>query len=167
MLAWVDAKESPSSEAVKDLEGAVRRYEKVGARGGSASISLALLGECCVESGEIGTGLRVAELGLERVKQNKVRFLEAEFLRLRGELLMSGSPGTADEAALSLRKAYEIACSQKARALELRTLQSFVRAGIDREDGGDVRDSLRACYERFSEGFETADLRRTRALLTG
>lgn len=93
-------------------------------------------------------------------------FWEAELHRLRAVASMRlGDPGRADE---SLETALRKAREQGALALELRavmTMVRFAREGAG-SSGGAALEQLAATYERFTEGFDTADLRESAALLT-
>jgi predicted ATPase len=54
---------------------------------------------------------------------------------------------------------------QGALAWELRTATSLARLWRDQGNSAAAREVLQPVYDRFTEGFETADLRSARALL--
>jgi hypothetical protein len=90
----------------------------------------------------------------------------AELLRARGErLLREGGVRQQDEAAALFEQALVLAHGQGALAWELRAACSLAR--LHREGGRrDVaRRRLSETYGRFTEGFETQDLRQACALL--
>jgi adenylate cyclase len=88
------------------------------------------------------------------------RYYESELNRLRGEF--AGNP-TDSEAAF--RKAIEIARRQKALSFELRAVTSLGRLLKETARKEEARHLLSACLNRFTEGFEAADLFNARSLL--
>jgi predicted ATPase len=62
-------------------------------------------------------------------------------------------------------KALTIARDQSSRALELRAATSLARLWADEGDRQKAHDLLGPLYGWFSEGFDTADLKRAKALL--
>jgi predicted ATPase len=88
----------------------------------------------------------------------------AEQHRLRAELLLL-APGTEVEAEAVLRKAVEVACSQKSKSLELRAAMSLARLLRQQGRTAKGRELLAECYACFTEGFDTPDLQGARALL--
>jgi predicted ATPase len=64
-----------------------------------------------------------------------------------------------------LRQALTIARFQQARSSELRAATSLARIWGEQAKRAAARDLLAEVYGRFTEGFETADLREARSLL--
>jgi len=93
------------------------------------------------------------------------RAWEAELHRLKGEILLSFDPNAAEEAQACFARAISVAREQKARSLELRAASSMAKCLQAQGKAQDARDQLAPVYERFDEGFETADLREAAALL--
>jgi adenylate cyclase len=95
------------------------------------------------------------------------RCYEAELYRLKGELMLSRTRTNASVRAAEscFEQALATARQQEARSLELRAALSLAR--LYRDDGRHVmaHDLLIPIYERFDEGFDTADLREARDLL--
>jgi tetratricopeptide (TPR) repeat protein len=83
-------------------------------------------------------------------------------VRLRGELLLVLG-GKAGEAGACLEQALDLARAQSARSLELRIAGDLAALRGDAE----ARSALARVYGAFTEGFDTPDLRRASALLTG
>jgi predicted ATPase len=69
------------------------------------------------------------------------------------------------EAEASLARSLEIARDQQARSMELRTATDLARLWRDQGRRDEAKRLLAPCYEAFSEGFDTADLRAAKALL--
>jgi predicted ATPase/DNA-binding winged helix-turn-helix (wHTH) protein len=89
-----------------------------------------------------------------------------EFLRIKGEILLQqAADGSASAAEDCFNQAAKIAREQGALFWELRIALSFARLRNMQGRHDEARQILAPVYERFTEGFETADLRAARALL--
>jgi len=88
---------------------------------------------------------------------------EAELYRLRGELELEIGRIGSGEAALST--AVTVAHRQQARVWELRATAALARHWGESGNTAAARDLLAPVYGWFSEGLDTADLRRARSLL--
>jgi predicted ATPase/DNA-binding winged helix-turn-helix (wHTH) protein len=89
-----------------------------------------------------------------------------EVMRVDGELLLwRGGPHAVSAAEAKFRRSLELARGQSARSWELRTATSLARLRIRQARQSDARKILAPVYERFTEGFETLDLRSARAIL--
>lgn len=88
---------------------------------------------------------------------------QAELTRMKGELLLRRS--LAVEAEDCFRAASEIAHAQGALLWELRIALSLARLRMSQGRHDEVRRLLAPVHERFTEGFDTPDLRSARALL--
>lgn len=80
-----------------------------------------------------------------------------------GRLLLSTHEHAAAEN--SYRSALEVAQRQGAKFWELRAALDLARLWRDQSKRTDARDLLSAAYGWFIEGFDTCDLKDTRALL--
>jgi class 3 adenylate cyclase/predicted ATPase len=124
---------------------------------------LMLLADAYAMLGQPDEGLRcLTEAGivLETIDE---RFEEAEFHRLRGELL--NGLGKRAEAETNYHQAMAIAKRQGAKVWELRTATSLARLWINEGKCYEARDLLAPIYDWFTEGRETSDLREAKALL--
>jgi predicted ATPase len=91
-------------------------------------------------------------------------YLAAEIDRLEGLLLQR------EDASLELVREYlssalSIARQQSARMLELRCTTTLARALVERGDHREPHDLLAPAYAWFTEGFDTPDLKKAKALL--
>jgi len=89
----------------------------------------------------------------------------AELLRIKAEILATMPQYGRDLAMNYLTEALVVAKAQSALALELRsaiTQARFLAEGGQRDQ---ARHDLALVYGRFTEGFETADLRTARQLM--
>jgi predicted ATPase/DNA-binding winged helix-turn-helix (wHTH) protein len=89
-----------------------------------------------------------------------------ELLRIKGELLLQQA---ADQSTLAaedcFKQAAQMAREQGALFWELRVALSVARLRLSQGRHHEARAPLAAVYDRFTEGFATADLRAARALL--
>jgi predicted ATPase len=138
-------------------------------KGRVAARSLIFLGEMAEalgRAGEIADGLAVAEGVIARSEQNEVRWAIAELLRVKGELLLlQGPPGAAAAAEDHFRQALDWARRQGALSFELRAATSLARLLRDHGRSADALTLLQLVYDRFTEGFDTADLKSARMML--
>jgi predicted ATPase/DNA-binding winged helix-turn-helix (wHTH) protein len=90
----------------------------------------------------------------------------AELRRVKGELLLleTGSQSVSAAEACFLR-ALDVARRQGALFWELRAALSLAHLRVRQDRQDDARQFIAPVYDRFAEGFETADLRSARALL--
>jgi predicted ATPase len=117
-------------------------------------------------AGEIADGLAAIEEAIVRTERSEERWLIAELLRVKGELLLlKGKPGAAAAAEGHFRQALDWARRQGALSWELRTATSLARLLNDQGRSADARALLQSAYDRFTEGFDTSDLKAAKALL--
>ena len=89
----------------------------------------------------------------------------AELLRVKGELLLlQGAPGAAVVAEDHFRQALDWARRQSALSWELPAAASLARLR-DQGRSANAVALLQPVYDRFTEGFDTADLKAAKALL--
>jgi predicted ATPase len=126
---------------------------------------LLLLGElavCLGEAGETAQALQAVDKTLERCERNDELWSIAELFRVKGELIsLEGGAGAEDQ----FRRAIDWAQRQGALSWELRAAISLVRSQRGGEQAPEARQLLSQVYNRFSEGFGTADLSEARALM--
>jgi predicted ATPase len=92
----------------------------------------------------------------------------AESLRIKAELLLMQDGAEAPTAAENhLRQALDAARRQGALSWELRAATSLARLWRDQGRPAEATALLQPVYDRFTEGFETADLKAAKALLDG
>jgi tetratricopeptide (TPR) repeat protein len=107
----------------------------------------------------------MVEEALERAERNQALWSVPEALRVKGELMLSRNKPDLGLAEESFVRSLDLARAQGALSWELRTGISIAR--LMRKQGRieGARNLLRAAYARFTEGFETSDLRRAKQLL--
>jgi predicted ATPase len=132
-------------------------------------ISALLLNELAAgfaRAGQTADGIAAAEQAIGRAEHTKAGWLLPDLLRIKGELLLlQAAPGATDAAEDHFRQALDLARRQDALSLELRAATSLARLLHDQGRPADAKTVLEPVYARFSEGFDTADLKAARALL--
>jgi hypothetical protein len=89
-----------------------------------------------------------------------------EFLRLRGELLLlRTAPATAKPSEVLFRQALDLAHQQGALSWKLRAATSLARLLSNQGHQAEAIIGLQPVYDRFTEGFATADLIMAKRLL--
>jgi len=125
-----------------------------------------LMAEALGRAGQNAEGLAAIGEAIAHAERTEERWAMAEMLRVKGELLLlQGAPGAAAVAEDHFRQALDWARRQGALSWELRAATSLGRLLRDRDRVDEARDLLAPIYERFTEGFSTADLQAGKKLL--
>jgi serine/threonine protein kinase/predicted ATPase len=126
---------------------------------------LGMLGDAYTRLARFEDAHRVLDEALAVAEKNDDRCHEAELHRLRGELLLAGSPDRLSEAEGCFRRAIETARCQQSKGWELRATISLARLWQRQGRRGDAGAALAAVYGTYTEGFTTPDLVDARSLL--
>jgi predicted ATPase len=127
---------------------------------------LAALADGLAGTGEAARGLAVVDDALEQSDRTEERWIFADLLRLKGELvLLRAAPDAAKIAEDHFQQSLELARRQGALAWELRTSMSLARLWKRQRKTSQARTLLAPVYGRFTEGFDTTDLVAAKALL--
>jgi tetratricopeptide (TPR) repeat protein len=139
-------------------------YRAMGAELGLTHL-LAFLVESYSRGQMMEEALRVIGEALELVQKNGEYAWEPELYRLKGEVLRM-QPAAKDYAPEEcFRRAIDLARGRDARGLELRAAMSLSRLLREHHKRQEARRLLSDVYLRFTEGYETSDLRQARGLL--
>jgi len=138
------------------VTGSVPRY----------STFLGVLAEGLAKAGQMAAGSVAVDEAIARSESNEELWCIAELLRIKGELFLLGNgPDTAAAAERHFRQALDRARGQGALSWELRAATSLARMWRDQGRGKEARELLAGVYDRFTEGFETADLKIAKSFL--
>jgi predicted ATPase/DNA-binding winged helix-turn-helix (wHTH) protein len=153
-----------------DLESGLRMlragFAEPGAAGSVPQFFTFLMAEALGRAGQIADGLAATEEAIVPAERTEERWVIAELLRIRGELLLlQGGPGAPATAEDHFRQALDWARRQGALSWELRAATSLARLLSDQHRSADATALLQPVYDRFTEGFATADLKAAKALL--
>ena len=143
-------------------------YEATGAKL-SRSLFLATLAEVYGKTGQVEEGLTLLAEALVFANRGGERLWEADIHRLKGELLLKAkakrrkaSPESPEDC---FQEAIKIARTQQAKILELRATMSLCRLWQKQGKQEKARQMLVEIYHWFTEGFDTADLKKAKTLL--
>jgi tetratricopeptide (TPR) repeat protein len=127
---------------------------------------LAALAEGLAGAGQLAEGLATIDEALARSERNEDRWCFAWLLRIKGELVrLQNGPCAAATAERHFRQALEWARRQGALSWELRAATSLARMWQNQGRSKEARQLLAPVYNRFSEGFETVDLKIAKSFL--
>ena len=127
---------------------------------------LGALAEGLARAGQVAEGLVAIDEALALSERDEGRWCVAELLRIKGELVLSeGGPDAAEAAEDHFRQALDWARRQGALSWELRAATSLARLWRDQNRTKAAREILAPVYDRFTEGFETTDLKSAKLLL--
>ena len=118
------------------------------------------------KAGLVSDALDAIDDAIARADRTKELWQFAELLRVKGELLLL--PGVFRDAAAAenyYRQALDWAQRQGALSWELRAAASLARLLRDQGRFAEALTLLQPVYDRFTEGFNTADLQVVKALL--
>jgi predicted ATPase len=121
-------------------------------------VFLGALAEGLAMTGEFDAALATIDEAVARVGLNGQLFSLPEFMRIKGEILLSApQPGLSEAESLFLQS-LELAGQQFALSWELRTAKSLAKLWVGQGRTSEARGMLTPVYARFTEGFESADL---------
>jgi predicted ATPase len=123
------------------------------------------LAEAEAEAGEIESALASIDHAVALTERTGQRWNESDTHRVRGEILRKRDPANTVPAEEAFLTAIAIAQQQKARSFELRAALSMARLWRDQGKRHVARDLLAPVYGWFTEGFDTVDLKKAKALL--
>ncbi|MET4201630.1 putative ATPase/DNA-binding winged helix-turn-helix (wHTH) protein [Bradyrhizobium sp. LA8.1] len=160
----LDIHHGDAEEGVEMLGGAISalqadRYElHHPALLGSLAEGLAKLGRSDDASATIDDAIA-------RVEDNGQAFILPELLRIKGVILASADQEDLAGAERLFQRSLKLADVQHALSWELRTAMSFAELWIHQGRQSDGCSLLAAVFNRFTEGFDSSDLKAAKALL--
>jgi predicted ATPase/DNA-binding winged helix-turn-helix (wHTH) protein len=130
------------------------------------TIFLSALAEGLAGVGHVTDGIAAIDEALARSERDEERWYVPELLRVKGELVLrEDAPDAASIAEDHFRRALHWARGQGALSWELRAATSLARLWRDQDRTRAAREILAPVYNRFTEGFETTDLKAAKCLL--
>jgi predicted ATPase len=164
LQGWALAAQQQGEDGIAHIYQGLEAYQATGAAVGRPQY-LALLAEAHGQVGQAEAGLAVLTEALTVVGQTGERSYEAEIHRLTGQLLLAHSGAHHTQAEACFRQALDVARRQQTKSLELRAATSLGRLWQQQGKRTEAYNLLAPVYGWFTEGFDTADLQKTRALL--
>jgi predicted ATPase/DNA-binding winged helix-turn-helix (wHTH) protein len=129
------------------------------------TVSMGALADAQLKSGQLEDALFTIDRAIGLARDRGSTFDLAELLRVKAQILAAMPQHSRDLAMDYLTESLAVAKAQSALALELRSTIDLARllTEIGRQD--QARHDLALVYGRFTEGFETADLKVARQLM--
>jgi tetratricopeptide (TPR) repeat protein len=115
--------------------------------------------------GQVDDGLNIVNESIDRVNGSGELFQMPELIRVKGKLLHA-MPSGREEAKSCLRAALDLARVQGAGSYELRAATDLAALIADQGHREQAKTLLGGVYDRFTEGFETADLKAASDLIS-
>jgi predicted ATPase len=179
------AERGQCEEGITLIREGINGYRATGSKI-ELSLFAVLLAEAHEQAGRFTEAQRILTESLAEIRSNGVCFLEAELLRMVGELLLremetemqlqSNSNRkmtladmpltTLSEAEFCFQQALDVSRRQQAKSWELRATLSLSRLWRDQNKKDEAREVLAGVCNWFSEGQETTDLRDARQMIT-
>ena len=123
------------------------------------------MAELQIASSEAPTALRTAEETLARIDDTDERQFESPALAVKGDAIRALTPSDVTAAGHCYGASIEVARSQSAKSWELRAAIRLAQLWHDQGKSTKARDLLAPVYGWFTEGFDTPDLMKAKALL--
>jgi predicted ATPase len=115
------------------------------------------------KTGQFEEALFTIDGAIARAKNSGVEFDLSELLRIKSQILLARHDR--ESAKNCLIEAIAVARAQSALAWELRSTMALARMLSENGQRDQARDTLALVYDRFTEGFDTADLKLARAII--
>jgi adenylate cyclase len=165
---WAAAAGGGMDEGIAAMREGIRDWQNMGSET-YRTYFLGILAETLCHNGAPGESLELLETALKLAVRTGEGFFSAELHRLKGEALLAAvaqdrSPSPSD-ARDQLQQALFIARTQNARSLELRSAMSMAGHCPLFDNAAEAREQLAHAYNRFTDGFQTADLKKAVDLL--
>ena len=175
MLGWARATKGEAEEGFAAMRQGLAACRNLEIEQRRASY-LVLMAEALCLAGRPEEALRALVEAVETINITSERFHEAELYRIKGEALLSihasqdgrdnaEHPGLQSQAEACFREAIQVARRQSAKAFELRAAMGLAELWNRQDRRQEARDVLAEVYGRFTEGFETVDLKEARSLI--
>jgi class 3 adenylate cyclase/tetratricopeptide (TPR) repeat protein len=160
-LGW--ARAHAGEEAALDVEQGLTELATIGTEVG-APAGLALLADAKRATGRASEALGAVDAGLAMAEQRGQHTWDADLYRMKGEILVQLNAG-ANDAEAERCFVHALAAARDQKAFALRAATSLGRLLGHRGRRAEARAVLDGIYRRFTEGFDTVDLRDACALL--
>jgi predicted ATPase len=117
------------------------------------------------DSDQFDDARRCIDKAMTAMQATKERWCEAEVHRVAGEILLKSPQRDVAEAQAYFEHSLTVARAQQAKSWELRAAMSLARLLSGQGERQSAHDLLAPIYDWFTEGFDTSDLRKAKALL--
>jgi len=163
LLGWATAAGGESESGISQIRAGLAAWQSTGT-GMRRPYFLALLADALLRADRTEEGLKVIAECEDIIERSGETRWQAETVRLKAAL-MNRAGAAMEDIEATYQHAMEIARGQEARCLQLRAATSLCQLWHGRGKASESRELLGPLYAWFTEGFDTSDLRRARALL--
>ena len=164
LLGWTFFESGEAIEGLRRMGDAVAATRQ-SARRFYFEYELLVFAEALLKAGELDHAQQILQENLDRITSSGNRLFEAEVHRLLGMCLGNRGRARIAEAEMRLLQAIETSEQQGALSFELRAATNLGRLWRDHNRYSEAHDLVSKVYNRFTEGFDTSDLKDARALL--
>jgi predicted ATPase len=126
---------------------------------------LSHLARARAELGQFGDAWRYIDDALTAIEATGESWCESDIHRTAGEIALWAPQPDVSKAETHFARALALARSQQAKSWELCAATSLARLWRDQGERNKARELLSPIYGWFKEGFDTRDLKETKALL--
>jgi tetratricopeptide (TPR) repeat protein len=165
LRGWVEAKSGALDQGIARIRyGLELRHERMANLW--VPVYVLTLAELLIENGRHQEAFPIFSECEKLCRELQQHYIEPELNRLRGVAFKAtGADGSTVAAAFDLAR--QTARSRGAKLFELRAATTYARVMRDQRRVREAYDLLAPVYGWFTEGFETADLKKAKALLDG
>ena len=161
---WVMVLTGEATKAVESISSAISALKLLEARLWAPSY-LSYLASAYAKVGQFDDAQRYIRDALEAVERTKETWCEADVHRTAGEIPLMSPERDVAKAEACFARALAVSRAQQAKSFELRAAMSMARLWRDQGKRDEARELLAPVYGWFTEGFDSSDLKRARALL--
>jgi class 3 adenylate cyclase/tetratricopeptide (TPR) repeat protein len=162
---WTRLETGASLACVEEMQQGLSAFRKSGARIFVPHF-LAMQAEGLAKAGKPDQGLGAIEEALALIETTGERCWEADIHRIKGDLIGSLAPARPADSEDCYRTAIRVARDQGARSWELRAATALARRWQEEGRTEQAHDLLAPIYGSFAEGFDNADLKAAKTLLS-
>jgi predicted ATPase len=164
LRGWATATQGKFEKGIAEIQEGLKKERATGALL-LESYSLGLLADACIKNKRYEQAFEFLEQARLRLDdKNSERFYAAEIYRLLAETCLRLNQNQ-DQAKHYYSKGLNIAHEQQAKSFELRLCLGMCDLYGRGESAVNYRSLLRQIYASFSEGFDTPDLVKAKAIL--
>jgi predicted ATPase len=162
---WLADREGDSESAIALLDAAIREFRAT-QFGLHFTTFLGSFAEILTRAGRVADGAAAIDEAVERAELTEERWCFPELLRIQADIRWRlNGPDAAQLATDLYMRALDQARRHGALSWELRAATSLAQLMRDQGRSADAVALLQPVYDRFTEGFDTADLKAAKALL--
>jgi class 3 adenylate cyclase/tetratricopeptide (TPR) repeat protein len=164
VAGWARTIDGAVEEGIRTFESGLADLQTTGTRF-FTTLATATLSDVYARAGRVSEALSILE-GAESFRRTSgEEFYAAELSRLRGDLLVGGSPENDAEAERCFEQALAISRAQAAKLFELRAALSLGRLWQRQGKKAEARRLVTEVYDWFSEGHDTPHLVEAKRLI--